>query len=598
MTSANLGLFALSLAITGAVPVLAAPFPPAPLPAERPWTGASERLIAGKTDPWITPAEASDFIETPDYAATRAWLEKLVAASPLLTLESFGTSPEGRDLYFVRASKGPGRPVVLAQGGIHAGEIDGKDAGMMLLRDIALRGKDGLLDKADLVFVPIFNVDGHERSSAWSRPNQRGPREQGWRTTAQNLNLNRDYLKADAPEMQAMIGLINKLDPVLYLDLHVTDGADFQYDINTGFVGWQGQFARSPAIGRWLDGRFRPAVDTALKRAGHLHDLYVNAVDPDNLGKGIITEVDKPRYSTGYGDARRLPSVLVELHSLKNYRRRVLATYVLVEEALRLAGDEAAGLRAAIAADRAARPVEATLRWKPKAEPLYTMDFLGLAHDRVASAASGRKEIRWLDRPVTQKLPVFGEEPELTVRLPRAWWVPASATSVIERLKLHGIAFETITAPKTLTVDMVRLVDPKLGTPDEGHVPVKAGFAHETRTETFPPGSVRVPADQPLGLLAAELLEAEAPDSALAWNFFPAILQRTEYMEPYVTAPMADAMLKADPALQARFEAKLAADPAFAADGDARLAWFYAQTPYFDDRYLLYPIAREIEPAR
>ena len=594
MTRTNPLLLGLLLATTTTAPLRAAAFPVAPLPAERPWSGASERLIVKKSDPWITPAEASDFVDTPDYAATRAWLEKLVAASPLLRIGSFGTSPEGRDLYFVRASKGPGKPVVLAQGGIHAGEIDGKDAGMMLLRDIALRGKDGLLDKADLVFVPIFNVDGHERSSVYSRPNQRGPREQGWRTTAQNLNLNRDYLKADAPEMQAMITLINKLDPVLYLDLHVTDGADFQYDINTGFVGWEGYFARSPAIGRWLDKRFRPAIDSALKRAGHVHGLYVNAVDPRNLDNGIVMEADKPRYSTGYGDARRLPTVLVELHSLKNYRRRVLATYVLVEEALRLAGEDAAAVSAAIAADRAARPTEATLRWKPKKEPLYSFDFQGLAHDTLASAASGRAEVRWLDRPVTVKMPVFGEEPDVAVKLPRAWWVPASATSVIDRLKLHGIAFETITAPKTLTVDMVRLVDPKLGPPDEGHVPLTAGFAHETRGETFPPGSVRVPADQPLGVLAAELLEAEAPDSMLAWNFFPAILQRTEYMEPYVTAPMADAMLKADPALKARFEAKLAADPAFAADGDARLAWIYAQTPYFDDRYLLYPIAREL----
>jgi hypothetical protein len=204
--------------------------------------------------------------------------------------------------------------------------------------------------------------------------------------------------------------------------------------------------------------------------------------------------------------------------------------------------------------------------------------------------------VRFLGTPVTQAMPVYGQAPDLTTRLPRAWWVPASATAVIDRLKLHGVAFETIAAPRTLVVDMVRLVDPRLGKADEGRVPVQAGFAHETRTETFAPGSVRVPADQPLAILAAHLLEAESPDGALAWNFFPAILQRTEYMEAYVTAPMADAMLARDPALKAQFEAKLAADPAFAADADARLAWFYAQTPYFDDRYLLYPVARELAP--
>jgi hypothetical protein len=594
MTSKNRHVLALLLAIA-ASPSLASDFPLAPLPADRPWSGASERLVAKTSDPWITPAEASGFVDTPDYAATRAWLEKLVATSPLLRIESFGTSAEGRDLYYVRASNGPGKPVVLAQGGIHSGEIDGKDAGLMLLRDIALRGKDALLDKADLVFVPIFNVDGHERASAYSRPNQRGPRLQGWRTTAQNLNLNRDYLKADAPEMQAMIGLIRKLDPVLYLDLHVTDGADYQYDITMGFVGWEGYYARSPAIGRWLDTRFRPAITSALKREGHIPGLYVSGVDDRDPDKGMALGADTPRFSTGYGDVARIPTVLIENHSLKNYRQRVLGTYVLVEAALKLVGDDAAAVRAAVTADRAARPTETVIRWKPKPEPLYTAPFLGVAHDRVASRASGRDEVRFLGKPVTRPMPVYGEEPDLTVRLPSAWWVPATATSVIERLKLHGVAFETLTAPKTLSVDMVRLVDPRLGKADEGRVPLTAGFKNERRTETFPIGSVRVPADQPLAVLAAHLLEAESPDGALAWNFLPGILQRTEYMEAYVTAPMADAMLKADPALQARFEAKLAGDPAFAADGAARLAWFYAQTPYFDDRYLLYPVAREVD---
>lgn len=595
MTSANLLTLTLLLTIAGGSPALGADFPLAPLPADRPWSGASERLIVKPSDLWITPAEASAFVTTPDYAATRAWLEKLVAASPLLSIESFGTSPEGRDLYYVRASKGPGKPVLLAQGGIHSGEIDGKDAGLMLLRDIALRGKDGLLDKADLVFVPIFNVDGHERKSAYSRPNQRGPDQQGWRTTSQNLNLNRDYLKADTPEMQAMIGLIRKVDPALYLDLHVTDGADYQYDITMGFVGWEGYYARSPAIGRWLDSRFRPAVVKALKREGHIPGLYVAGVDDRDPDKGVALGADTPRFSTGYGDVARVPTVLVENHSLKNYRQRVLGTYVLIEAALKLIGDDADGVRAAISADRAARPSDTVIRWKPKAEPLYVAPFLGVTHDRVASVASGRDEVRFLGKPVTQAMPVYGEEPALTIKLPRAWWVPVSATTVIERLQRHGVVFETITLPKTLSVDMVRLVDPKLGKADEGRVPLTTGFKHERRTETFAPGSVRVPADQPLALLAAHLLEAESPDGALAWNFFPAILQRTEYMEAYVTAPMADAMLARDPALKARFEAKLAADSGFAADGDARLAWFYAQTPYFDDRYLLYPVAREID---
>jgi hypothetical protein len=191
-------------------------------------------------------------------------------------------------------------------------------------------------------------------------------------------------------------------------------------------------------------------------------------------------------------------------------------------------------------------------------------------------------------------MPVFGEEPELTTRLPRAWWVPATANAAIERLKLHGIRFETITAPRTIELDMVRLSDVKLGAPNEGHVPLTAKFTHQRRSETMPPGSVRVPSDQPLALLAAALLEAESPDSLLAWNYFPEILQRTEYIEGYAVAPLAERMLAADPELKAEFERQLKADKAFAADPEARLAWFYERTPYFDDRYLLYPIGREL----
>ncbi|PKP88946.1 MAG: carboxypeptidase [Alphaproteobacteria bacterium HGW-Alphaproteobacteria-17] len=573
----------------------AAPLPP--LPPLAPWSGASEKLIVAAGDPWITPAEQSGFAETPDYAATRAWLDRLVASAPqLLSIERFGTTAEGRELYFVRASKGgAGKPVLLVQAGIHAGEIDGKDAGMMLLRDIAHRGKHRLLDQADLVFVPIFNADGHERSGPWNRPNQRGPRSMGWRTTAQNLNLNRDYLKADAPEMQAMLALINRIDPALYLDLHVTDGTDHQYDVAYAFAGWRGLYANSPAIGRWLDTKLRPAMDAALTRAGHTPGLYVSALDNRDPEKGIRHDPDTPRFSTGYGDFRRLPTVLVETHSLKPYRQRVLGTYVLVEEALRLAGQEGAALRAAIDADRAARPRDMVVKWKPRTDPLYTVDFKGIAHERYRSAASGRDEIRWLGRPVAQQMPVFGSEPDRRVRLPAAWWVPATAPQVIERLKVHGIAFETIDAPRRMTLDMVRIEDPKLGAASEGHVPLSAaGYRHEQRSETFPAGSVRVPADQPLGLLAAAMLEPESADSLLAWNFFPGMLQRTEYIEAYAIAPLADRMLAEDAALRREFEAKLAADPAFAADGNARLAWFYARTPYYDERYLLYPVGREL----
>ncbi len=575
------------------------PQPTAPLPPVLPWSGASERLVAAPSDPWITPAEAAGFERTPSDAETRAWLDRLVAASPLLRLEVFGRSAEGRELYAIRAAR-PGaapKPVVLAQAGIHSGEIDGKDAGLMLLRDIALRGKDRLLDRADLLFVPIFNVDGHERVSAFNRPNQRGPLNQGWRTTAQNLNLNRDYLKADTPEMRAMIGLLRKYRPALYLDLHVTDGTDYQYDITFMFPGWDGRYAHSPAIGRWLDRIYRPAASAALVRAGHIPGPYVDALDARNPDKGIRLFADQPRYSTGYADLARIPSVLVENHSLKPYRQRVLGTYVLLEESLRVVGEQGPAIAAAIAADRASRPPTEVLSWKALPKPSSVIpDFKGVAFERYRSAASGGQEVRWLGRPLTGPMPVWTEVPDKVVTLPAAWWVPATKPEVIDRLRLHGIEFETLTGPRTLALDMVRLAEPRLKPADEGHIPLSAArFVHQRRAATFPAGSVRVPSAQPLGLLAAAMLEPESPDSLLAWNFFPEILMRTEYIEGYVIAPLAERMLAADPRLRAEFQARLKADPKFAADPDARLGWFYERTPYYDERFLLYPVGREIK---
>ena len=570
----------------------------APLPPTLAWHGISERLVVAPNDPWITPAEAANFAQTPSYAATRAYLDRLVAASPLLKIERFGFTAQGRELYAVRAAKpGPAaKPVLLTQAGIHSGEIDGKDAGLMLLRDIALRGKDDLLDRADFLFVPIFNADGHERTSPYNRPNQRGPGNQGWRTTAQNLNLNRDYLKADTPEMRAMRGFLNRLDPALILDLHVSDGIDYQYDITFTFPGWAGSPSHSPAIGRWLDSRYRPTITNALTRAGHIPGLYIEAVDPRQLDKGALLSPDTPRYSTGYGELARQPTVLVETHSLKPYRQRVLGTYVLIEESLRLLGAEGDGLATAIATDLTSRPATTVLTWKPFAKPLFTIDaFKGVEQESYRSAASGGNEVRWLGRPVSRKVPVFIQSPDFVATLPAAWWVPVTKPEVIALLKLHEIEFETIDAPRTMTLDMVRLADPKLGKPDEGHIPLTAAYRHAARSETFPAGSVRVSSDQPLGLLAAAMLEPESPDSLLAWNFYPEILMRTEYIEGYVIAPLADRMLASDPALKTEFEARLAADPKFAADRDARLGWFYERTPYYDERFLLYPVGRELK---
>ncbi len=570
----------------------------APLPPELPWQGASEALIAARDDPWITPAEREAFRITPSYAETRAWLERLAAASPLVSLHSFGMTAEGRDLHYVRVRKGASaKPVVMVQAGIHAHEIDGKDAGLMLLRDIALRGNSELVDAVDLVFVPIYNIDGHERASPLTAPHLRGPDNPGTRNTPQGINLNRDYAKADAPETRATLRLLREIDPVLYVDVHVSDGFDHGYDVTYTFAGW-GRYAQSEAITRWLNGAFQSGVDAHLRRMGHNPHFYPAAIDTADIAKGLRVSSEGPRYSTGYGDYARIPTVLVEMHNLKPYRQRVLGAYAMIEGALRTAARDLPALQSAIAADRAARPDTLVVRWERDETPVETMPFTGVAYERYTSPASGAEEVRYLGQTEEWQLPVIGQRPVASVTLPAAWWVPPGETAVIALLDLHGIAYERSTAPRTMMLDQVAIRNARLEPVYDTRVRMAGEMVHELRPVTMPAGSLRVPYDQPRGLLAAALLEPEAVDSVFSWGFFHRLLEPRGSLERYNSVPLAEAMLAGDVNLKRAFNEWLAQHPDKAADPKARLDWLMAATRFGDEALPIYPIAREPDKGR
>ncbi|PNU05701.1 M14 family metallopeptidase [Novosphingobium guangzhouense] len=573
----------------------AEPAPPAVLPPALAWSGASEKLIVPAGDPWITPAEVAGFQTTPSYDEVRSWLDKLAKASPLIQVESFGKTGEGRDLLMVRASKGgSGKPVVLVQAGIHSGEIDGKDAGLMLLRDIAMRGKGNLLDKVDLVFVPILNIDGHERSSPWNFLHVRGPQDKGTEGNARNINLNRDYAKLDTPEVRAMVALLQRLDPALYIDCHVSGGFDMQYDVTYTYAGW-GKYARHRATALWLEQRFGPTVKAALTRAGHEPIIYPSPIDTRDPQKGIRYSPEGPRYSTGYGDFIGVPTVLVENHMLKPYRQRVLGTYVLLEAALKLAAQDAGRIAEAKAIDRAERPRQMLTRWTPAKQPIGWVDkFKGVAFETYKSAATGRMEQRWTGKQITLRMPIIGQDPTEAVSLPSAWLIPAAQTEVIRKLRLHGISLETLATERTIRVDTVRMHDVRLSPAHDGRIPVTARFTHEQSEATIPAGTVRVASDQPLGLLAAALLEPESQDSFLAWGLFPEVLSAPAGTEDFVIAPILDALLASDAELRAQFERKLASNSKFAEDPEARLQWLSDRLPHRDAFSLVYPVKRVV----
>jgi murein tripeptide amidase MpaA len=573
-----------------------------PLPPIAQWHGASEQLLEDVPDEWRTPAEKSDFRTTPDYATTLAFIERLDRASPLISVREIGRSSEGRSLVAVIATRETRhdfdslrqskRARVLAQAGIHAGEIDGKDAGLMLLRDLVLGRRADILEHATLVFVPVLSPDGHERANGTRRMNQRGPDNAGWRTTARNLNLNRDWAKLDAPETLALVGLINAVDPDLFVDLHVTDGADHQYDVTFAFN--EDVAAWSPAIARWLTKEFRPSLDRALTAGGHRPGEFMLEHDARNPAAGLDDPHASARFSAGYGDLRHLPSVLVENHSLKPYRRRVLGTYLFVEHALRTAGRDVESLRAAIAADRSHRAASLPVDYATGKTPSRQRNFLGIGYEHFESPISGQRELRFLGTPVTYRVDVYTDSPTLSIARPAAYWIPPSRSDVVAKLRAHGVRVEEIAAPGVRKLTFYRLREPKLApAAAEGHVAVKlAGVDTEVIERAWPARSYRVPTDQPLGDLAMVLLEPQSPDSYFAWGCVLEPLQRTEYAEAYIMEPLAQQMLAKDAKLRAEWQ-KALSDPAFAKDAEARLDWFYSRSGLYDEQYLLYPIARE-----
>lgn len=567
-------------------------------------------LKAPVFDPLATHAEKTKFVETGRYEE----VERLCAAFQetfpgKAKCVEFARTPEGRPMLALIASadgvldaaaaKAAKRPVVLFQGGIHAGEIDGKDAGFLLLREM-LQGKTGkgVLEKVTAVFVPVFNVDGHERFGVNNRPNQVGPKEMGWRTTSQNLNLNRDYAKADAPEMRAMTRLLGEWDPIVYLDLHVTDGAKFRHGI--AFLvepSLQGAPEMMP-LAKELHGE----VIKKLEKAGHLPigDFYPAFETDDDPASGFSVYAAPPRFSTAYWAARNRIGVLVETHAWKDYATRVKSTRDAVLGSLEtVAAKGPALLEAAAKADASAAKLGGTSLAvvQAPAGPPRTIEFKGFAYKREPSEISGGTKITYDERrPELWKVPLIDKlKPVVSVKLPKGGYIVpvVHAAWMKERLAAHGIEYTEISAAKpALDVEVFRASETTFGaTPYEGRQTLKAAGVWSKEKQDVSAGSLYVPITQKNARLVAHLLEPMAPDSFLAWGFFNGHFEKKEYMEAYVAEDVAKAMLK-DPAVKAEFDKKLASDPVFAKDPAARLDFFYKKHASYDSRLNLYPVYR------
>ena len=559
---------------------------------------------------WLTHAEKTDYRETPTYDATVEYAKKLAEASPLIRYETFGKSGEGRELplliaaegetFTAEAARSARKPVILIQACIHAGEPDGKDAGLALLRDIAVtKTRPELLKNVVVLFMPIYNADGHERSSPYNRINQNGPEQMGWRTTTIYQNLNRDYMKADASETRAWHSLWNKWDPDLFIDCHVTNGADYQYNITHQHEHHQGVPA---SVLDWetrvIDERVAPATEAA----GNIVSWYLEFIDNRDFSLGIRDFNGSPRFSTGYLPLRNRPGILIETHMLKPYRPRVIGTYDFLRFVLEEVNkDPESLLQAGKAADEDALRLGRT--YDP--QELFPIDFeltdkavpyrfRALESKVELSEISGAPYVTFGTEPVEMTVPMYNDlRVTAAVAPPLSYIVPAQWQEVIDVIKSHGLEVFTTTSPATIDVKSYRFHDVKWpGGPFEGRQ--MPSFRAESTVEkrTFPAGSVVVPVHQKLARVAINLLEPAAPDSLVRWGFFNATFEQKEYGESYVLEKLAREMLASDPKLHEEFERKLETDPAFAADSHERLQFFYRQSPYWDPQMNLYPVGR------
>ena len=568
-------------------------------------------LGATATDmPLSTAAERSGFTITGRYDEVIQLCDAFAKAYPqAMRCFTFGTTPEGRPMKAMaistsgaldaKSARAKGLPVLLAQGGIHAGEIDGKDAGFWLVRDL-LQGKigAGVLDKTVLLFVPVFNADGHENFRAWNRPNQRGPEQMGFRVTAQRYNLNRDYVKADSAEMQAMLGLINQWDPLAMLDLHVTDGAKFQHDISiTGEPTNSGDEGLREAGNALKDGIVAKLSAQGNKPVG----FYPSFVKDDDPTSGFVHGVSTPRFSSGYFPLRNRLAILVETHSWRTYPERVRSTYNTVLDALELtAANGTRWLQLARDADaRAAKFGGQSIPIEYKAtDKVRIIDFLGYAYTRTPSEISGGTMTRYDETtPQVWKIPLRDEiVPATSIVAPKGGYlVPQQyAVAVAKQLLVHGIGFRVLTSPLREANAQVFIADSVQFSPTsiEGHQRVNLTGTWTPQVANIASGGLFVPIAQAKSRLLVNMLEPTAGDSMAAWGDFNNAFERKEYMEEYVAEEQARLMLAKDPALNAKFEKKLRDDAEFAKSPAARLDFFYRRHSAWDAGTNRYPVLR------
>lgn len=556
---------------------------------------------------WQTWYELHDGNQTPNWEETLNFSQQLADASPYLYYTSMGTSHQEREIpllildlegsFCPQEAQQKGRTIVLVQAAIHAGEPVGKDAGLLLLRDIVIHQKHhDLLQSTTLLFIPILNVDGHERFGPYNRINQNGPELMGWRTNALNLNLNRDYLKADSKEIRAFLNLWQAWEPHFFIDTHSTNGGDYQYTMTYAMDIFG---SADENLKDWMKDLYIPYMEKAMEAEGYPIFPYVTYRSWHDPRSGLRSGTGHPMFSNGYVSELNRPGLLLETHMLKPYKLRVESTYLMILHTLAMLQQDQQLKRITEEADR--HTASAQFRQQPyplrfeNTSDSTIVDFLGVEyHKKQSTLSGGNWFIYQSDKPVTYQIPWFNVNvPILKVQLPEAYIIPVEHQEVIDRLAAHGVEMNRIAHDTIIDVEMYRFSDVQLASrSNEGRQTARFNVNPVAERRLFPAGSVLVSMAQPRARIIAHALEPMAPGSFAYWGFFNAAFERVEYFESYVMESMARDMLAQDPSLRIGLEKAFEAHPEMRSNPYAILSWFYEQTPYYDQQYNLYPVGR------
>jgi len=562
------------------------------------------------SDPGPTPAEFSAFADTPTYAETWAYLTQLAASCRHIHVSTIGYTFRGYPIPAVFVwdrSSGDGgaweeglpKPVIMITAGIHSGEICGKDALLLLLRDIARGAMPDVIQHLRLILVPIFNVDGHEDRSLYHRFVQVGPAcGTGTRRNARNYDLNRDFCKLDTPECRAVVRLAAQFAPHIYMDLHTNDGFRHQYEmvfacpVNPTFPGEREAFVREV---------LKPGIISDMAADGFRSHPMAYPIKRLAPAEGMSAFGITSRYSTGYFETRQTIGILAEAYPYISYERRVRATESLLRSVLSIAASHRLRLCEVVwdARRRAIRwarePGEHRIALGCHADRSRSrmITWLGKEMEIVASSVTGNRFARYGESDHVFEVPFYDRMiPDTSVVMPRGYLLDGAWGEIADRLRQHAIVVRRLTAPLQATVEAYRISSVEFeDEPYQGHITLRRHegvWSRETRR--FPPGTYWIPLDHPAGFTAVHLLEPASTDAYLHWNGFDSIFERGIILGREALEENASRLIE-DPAIRAEYDAMLA-DSTFANNPKARLEFFFRQTPYASEDEGLYPVFR------